>query len=135
MKIVPDVYMLDLTTNMTGTQFTYHPTLLVDENAVILVDTGLPGMLAQLREAIDQTGASYDRLDQIIITHHDIDHIGNLASMTHEKAGKAKVLAYSEEIPYIDGAERPLKLAQMEDHLDSLPPDRKAFYERMKSGF
>jgi glyoxylase-like metal-dependent hydrolase (beta-lactamase superfamily II) len=135
MKIAPGVDLLDLTANLMGSQSSFHPTLVWDDAAVVLVDTGLPGMLTQLRQAIDQTGAAYDRLDHIIITHHDIDHIGSLASLTHERAGKVKVLAYTEEIPFINGAQRPLKLAQMEDHLDTLPADRKVLYERMKSGF
>jgi glyoxylase-like metal-dependent hydrolase (beta-lactamase superfamily II) len=135
MKIAPGVTMLDLTNNMMGAPSSYHPTLLWDGTTVLLVDTGLPGMLPQLHETINHTGAAYSRLDHIIITHHDIDHIGNLANLTHEMPGKVKVLAYTEEIPYINGSQRPLKLAQMEDHLDTLPADRKAFYERMKSGF
>jgi glyoxylase-like metal-dependent hydrolase (beta-lactamase superfamily II) len=135
MKIADGVEVLELTADMMGRVSTVHPTLIWDQQAVVLVDTGYPGQLPAIRTAVDQAGAGFDRLNRIILTHHDIDHIGGLASLRRELDGQVQVLAYTEEIPYIDGEKRPLKLAQLEASLDTLPEERKQIYERMKSGF
>ena len=135
MKITDGLEMLELKTNMMGRTSAFFPTLIWDSQSAILVDTGYPGMLPQLREAVDQTGVGISRLNRIIITHHDMDHIGNLASILQEPGGQIRVMAYREEIPYINGEKRPLKLAQFEDNLDALTEDQRAVYERMKAGF
>jgi glyoxylase-like metal-dependent hydrolase (beta-lactamase superfamily II) len=46
-----------------------------------------------------------------------------------------RVLAHIEEKAYIDGTKRPLKLAKMEDNLESLPEAMKAFYPILKRSF
>ncbi len=134
MKIADGVEMLELTASMMGRASAFYPTLVWDAEVFVLIDTGYPGMFAELREAVDRTGVGFSRLNRVILTHHDIDHIGNLALIERE-LGQVRVLAYRDEIPYINGEKRPLKLAQMEDTLDSLPPERRGFYERLKSGF
>jgi glyoxylase-like metal-dependent hydrolase (beta-lactamase superfamily II) len=135
MNVAPGVEMLELTTNMMGRTSTVHPTLLVDKDSTVLVDTGYPNQLQQIRQEIEKAGVPFERLDTIVITHHDIDHIGSLASLVNALPGRIKVLAHSTEIPYIQGEVRPLKLAAMEDNLASLPESSKAFYQLMKSGF
>jgi glyoxylase-like metal-dependent hydrolase (beta-lactamase superfamily II) len=120
---------------MMGRPGTIYPTLLWDEKTVTLVDTGFPGMLPHLQEAMEKAGVPFARLDQVIITHHDIDHIGCLAGIRRELGSRVKVLSSQDEIPYISGEKRPLKLAQFDENLASLPDDRRTIYERMKSGF
>ncbi len=135
MRIAEGVEMLELTANMMGRPGTIYPTLIWDETAAALIDTGLPGMLPQLREAIEQTGVPFERLDQVILTHHDIDHIGNLAGIRRELGERVKIRSTVDEMPYISGEKSPLKLAQFEEDLANLPDDRRAIYEWMKSGF
>jgi glyoxylase-like metal-dependent hydrolase (beta-lactamase superfamily II) len=36
---------------------------------VILVDTGVPGRLQAIREAMDKVGVPFRRLNKVIITH------------------------------------------------------------------
>ena len=78
MKIADGVKMMELSMNMGGIQSSIHPTLIWDDNNVILVDAGLPGGLPDIKEEMNKTGVSFDKLDKIIITHQDMDHIGGL---------------------------------------------------------
>jgi glyoxylase-like metal-dependent hydrolase (beta-lactamase superfamily II) len=76
-----------------------HPTLIWDDKTVVLADTGFPGQLQQIREAMDRAGVPFDRLDKVIITHQDIDHIGSLPDIVRESPHKVEVLAHEEEKP------------------------------------
>ncbi len=127
--------MLSLTANLTGSPATVHPTLLWDDQHVILVDTGYPGQLDQIRQEMQRAGVPFERLDRVILTHHDIDHIGGLVAIQQALPGQVRVLAHNVEQPYIDGQKRPLKLAQMEANLDRLPPEMKDIYAKLKAGF
>lgn len=135
MKIASGVEMLEITANVLGAPSTIYPTLLWDEETVILVDAGYPGQAPLIRQAIEQAGISFERLSQIILTHQDIDHIGSVASIQKELPGKITVLAHAQEKAYIDGTKRPVKLANLEDNLNSLPDEMKLIYEKLKAGF
>lgn len=110
-----------------------HPALVWDRDAVILADAGLPGQLPEFREAADKAGAPFDKIGKVIVTHHDIDHIGGLPGILSELPQKVEVIAHEEEIPYIQGGRRPIKMtpeamAQLKAQLAALPEDRrKAF--------
>ena len=117
------VHILDLKSNFAGREMAIHPVLLEDSDGVTLVDTGLPGQYEQLRMAIAQAVGSVDRVRRIILTHQDIDHIGNAAHV--QEACGATVLAHAEDIPYIQG-EKPLLKAnpeRMRAMLASAPED------------
>ncbi|QAA34375.1 MBL fold metallo-hydrolase [Clostridium manihotivorum] len=87
-----------------------HPTLIFDENDVILIDTGLPGQFENISEEIAKAGVSIDKINKIIITHHDIDHIGGLASIVNKVKTKVEVLSHDGEKPYIEGTKMPIKM-------------------------
>ncbi len=91
--------------------FIVWPTLLYDENHVILVDCGYPGTYEELKMVLLDKGFSYDDLTHIIITHHDIDHIGNLSTIIKHHP-EIKVLASYIEAPYLTGNKEPIKLSQ-----------------------
>ena len=130
------VKMLEVHVNMMGRAGVIHPTLIVDGENVILVDAGLPGQLAPIREAMQQqAGVSFGTINQVILTHHDIDHLGGLRELLSELPGRVRVLAHTEEKAYIEGEKRPLKLAKMEDNLDNLPEATKSIYPIMKRAF
>lgn len=61
---------------------------------------------------------------KIIITHHDYDHMGALAEFKR-KYPKVKVLASEEDVPYIDGSKKSLRLQQAENIYDSLSENEK----------
>ncbi|MHC1720796.1 MAG: MBL fold metallo-hydrolase [Clostridiaceae bacterium] len=136
MKIADGIEMLEIPSiNTMGKQTVICPTVIWDEDTVIMVDTGYPGQLPLIREAMEKAGADFEKLKMIILTHHDIDHIGTLSSILRVLPGKVKVLAHKEEKPYINGEKTPLKLAGMEVKLNSMPENMKEFYKKIKSAF
>lgn len=74
MEISKGVYMLEL--DFHGNII--HPTLLWDQEMTVLIDTGFPGQIEDLRMAMQKVGVSLDKLNLVILTHQDIDHIGCL---------------------------------------------------------
>ena len=90
-----------------GRQMTIYPTLIWDEDVMILVDAGFPGLEQQIQEAIEKAGVSFDRLNKVILTHQDIDHVGSLPEILAKSKHKIDVLAHEIEKPYIEG-DKPL---------------------------
>lgn len=134
MKVNNFIEMLEISFNIMGNKAVINPTLIRDNSNIILVDAGCPGQLPQIKEAIAKAGISFDKLDKVILTHHDIDHIGSISSILNELPD-VKVLAHEKEKSYIDGEECPIKLAQMENNLNLLSPQMKIIYEKLKAGF
>jgi len=135
MKIASGVEMLEISSNIMGNLSIINPTLIWDKDIVILVDAGFPGQLPQIREAIEKTGVVFDKLNMVILTHHDIDHIGSLSAILKEMPDNVSVLAHKEEKPYITGEKVPLKVAGLEANLSSLPEKMKVMYEKIKVAF
>lgn len=134
MQIANGLEMLEISANVMGGVDVIHPTLIWDKDTAILVDTGYPGLLPKFREAIERAGVSFDKLNRIIITHQDIDHIGSLPVILNESSQKVEVLANEVEKPYIQGEKRLLKITPeaIDQAVNSLPkevPDewRKSF--------
>lgn len=67
----------------------------------ILVDTGLPGAGKKILAELASLGVSADTIKMILLTHHDVDHIGNL-TLLGEATG-ARIFAPKEDIPFITG--------------------------------
>jgi len=110
MKIAPGIEMLELpAVLMSGPGFIF-PTLLWDRQETILVDAGFPGMAQQFWAAISQADVNPEKLTRIIVTHHDLDHIGSLAELQKITSGHVEVLAHAEEVPYLQGERLPIKL-------------------------
>ena len=124
MRIANNVEMMEIVA-----QGTYYPTLLWDEKDVVLIDTGFPGQFELLKEAIAKCGFTPEQVTKVILTHQDIDHIGN-AKIFREMG--AEIMAHKEEAPCICGDKPLTKLADMEANLDKLPPDRLGFYKMIK---
>lgn len=135
MKIENEVFMLEVPTKIMGKTGVINPTLILDKDSLILIDTGFPGQLHQIHEAFDKEGLPFSKLKMIILTHQDIDHIGTISDILKELPGRVKVLAHEEEIKYISGVKKPVKLTKLEDQLEYLPENMKIIYENLKSGF
>lgn len=130
MQVAPGVEMLELSAMLMNGPGTLCPTLIWDRENVVLVDAGLPGMAQQFLEAIRQAGVSPERLTTIIITHHDLDHIGSLGELQRLTSNRVKIMAHAGEVPYIQGELRPIKMtpdmmAQMEERMKSLPEEQR----------
>ena len=141
MKIAPGVEMLELPAMLMNGPGVLCPTLLWDGREVALVDAGLPGMAPQFAEAMARAEVPVETLTRIIITHHDLDHIGSLAQVQRSVPHPVEVLAHADEVPYVQGEKRPIKMtpevmAQMEEQMKSLPDERRqemrAMFESLK---
>ncbi|MBO9597957.1 MAG: MBL fold metallo-hydrolase [Cohnella sp.] len=102
--------MLSISAPVMGRVDTVHPVLLWDDRDMVLVDTGFPGQLEQLRDQIASHGLDPARLNRIVITHQDIDHIGNLPELVAlYPVSRVEVSAHPIEKPYIEGEKRLLR--------------------------
>src|SRR4051812_8626378 len=113
MRVNDDLYMVPVTMELPGRTMVMNLSLIVDASSgPTLVDTSMPGTLADLESALDVDGLNLTDIQQIVITHQDVDHIGGLGDLldrTH-----AKVLAHEVEIPYIDGRPQLVKFPSSE---------------------
>lgn len=135
MKVAKGVEMLELTMDMMGNQMSIHPTLIWDNDTVILVDTGMPGQLNQIREAMDKAGVPFNKLNKVILTHQDIDHIGGLPEILEAADQKIEVLAHEVDKPYIEGEKPLIKMNpdRMKKMFASLPEEQRKQAESILS--
>lgn len=103
-----------------------HPTLLLDANHAILVDCGGVGSLPLLEQVLKGSGLCTQDLTDLVLTHHDHDHMGCAAALKRANRD-LRVSCSNMEAPYISGMEKPLRLCQAEALQASLPPEQKAF--------
>ncbi|WP_310549912.1 MBL fold metallo-hydrolase [Paenibacillus glufosinatiresistens] len=133
MQLAPGLFLLEISVSVMGGAQTIYPVLLQDSDHTVLIDTGYPGVYGSLREAIAAAGADPHRLDTILLTHQDLDHIGSLPDFLEGGSG-IRVYAHELEIPHIQGERMLLKhtpeaLAAAESALPSSVPEkwRRAF--------
>ncbi len=93
MKINDNVYRIDSSKG----SYVY----LIRGKEMMLVDTGFPLKGKSIRKEIEALGIQLKDIKHILLTHHDIDHIGNAAML--QKLTGATVWASKEDIPYIRG--------------------------------
>ncbi|TCM97839.1 glyoxylase-like metal-dependent hydrolase (beta-lactamase superfamily II) [Paenibacillus sp. BK033] len=116
--------MLSISAPVMGAIDTVHPVLIWDDQHQILLDTGYPAQLPQLHAAIEAAGGRPGKLTHIILTHQDIDHIGNLPELT--SGAGLEVSAHPLEKPYIQGDKRLIRftdeaIASIDRMPDSVP--------------
>jgi glyoxylase-like metal-dependent hydrolase (beta-lactamase superfamily II) len=123
MKINNGIRMLNISATIMGKTETIHPTLIWDENNMVLIDTAYPGQLPMIVNEVTSAGLSIENLRTVIITHQDIDHIGSLPAILEQFAHKVEVIANPIEKPYIQGENKLLKLTPdaIAQALNSLP--------------
>jgi len=90
-------------------------------------------MLHQIREAMARAGVPFDRLDKVIVTHQDIDHIGSLPDIVRESSHNLDVLCQEEERPYIEGQKPLVKMNQerLSKMLGSVPEEQRQQMEAL----
>src|SRR5579875_2384176 len=67
----------------------------------VLIDTGMPGRAEKMLAEIRRFGIEPRDIAHILLTHHDVDHIGNAKQL--QKITEAKLWAPKEDVPYIHG--------------------------------
>jgi glyoxylase-like metal-dependent hydrolase (beta-lactamase superfamily II) len=97
-KITPHIYRIG---GVWGAGvFSTNIYLLLD-NGVTIVDTGYKGRVAQVCREIKRLGYTPSDVENIIVTHHHVDHTGSLSSLK-EMTG-ARIIAHADDAPYIEG--------------------------------
>src|SRR4051794_9433813 len=79
--------------------------VVVTDDGVVLVDTGLPRRSARIEKALHGIRKSIGDVRSILLTHHHFDHTGNVADL-RTRSG-ARVFAHAADAPVISGAMRP----------------------------
>jgi len=132
MNVAPGIEVLEIPAVIMGTKTLIYPTLIWDDKTTILVDAGFPGQISEFRRAIMEAGTSFEKIDKIIITHHDRDHIGSLRAILSELPQKASVLAHEKEKEYLEGRIPPFKVTMAEAPDSPYPPEIKTAFLSQK---
>jgi glyoxylase-like metal-dependent hydrolase (beta-lactamase superfamily II) len=103
------IAMLSISSPVLGRTETVHPVLLWDDQDVVLIDTGFPRQLERLHAEAESCGIILDRLNRVIITHQDIDHIGNIQELVEGSSSRIEVSTHAIEKPYVQGEKRLLR--------------------------
>ena len=74
---------------------------MVKDKETILIDTGRPGKVKNILKEIESLNIKPKNIKHILLTHHDVDRIGNAALLQKETG--ATLWASKEDIPYILG--------------------------------
>lgn len=105
---------LKLEYDNNGRIFTVYPTLIVDENDMIMIDCGYPQFMEKMHLLASQQGIDLHRLTKIIITHNDIDHMGALGQFKRANPD-IEIIASHLQAPYISGKQTAIRL-QLAQH-------------------
>lgn len=119
-----DLHLLTIEIENGGQRQSIAPVLLQDERDVVLVDCGYPDSMEKLEAAAGRYGLSLGSITKLIVTHHDLDHIGSLAALK-EAYPHIAVIAHEREVPYVQGIKKSLRLQQAESTLADLPDELK----------
>lgn len=133
MIIDKGIEMLTVRTPTKGQIRPVYLTLVHDGEKALLIDAGFPGQGEEIIEQINDSSISFDKVKQLIITHQDLDHIGSVNELKKHQA--LEVLAYTDEIKYIEGKVPPHKLAKFENYGEDVPADQQSTWESLKRGF
>lgn len=118
------VHVLKISFNFGGNDHIIYPVIFRNQTEVILVDCGYPDFLPMIERAANLHEISLNQLTGIIITHHDIDHVGGLYEI-RKKYPHVKVYCSGPEQPFIMGHKKSLRLEQAEALFPSVPDDQK----------
>lgn len=132
------ISLLPLTYRSGEKEDVLYPVLLQHRNENFLVDCGYEETVPQLEKALAAKSLSFSQLTGIVLTHHDIDHMGGAYSIK-EKHPTVPIYAPAAEARYINGEEVSLRLQQAKAIYACLPEEQKpaakafqAFLETVK---
>ena len=134
MKIKENIYILELPNiNPQSKDFVY-PTVIKDGSNLALIDTGYPKQIEYIKSELEKDGLNINNIKTIILTHQDIDHIGNVKAILN-LVPNIEIITYEEEAEYIKGNKTPCKVEYMERNLDKMDEKGKQFYHFFKTFF
>ncbi|MDV4151442.1 MBL fold metallo-hydrolase [Clostridium sp. AL.422] len=131
MKIKENIYVLELPNiNPQSKDFVY-PTVIKDKDNLTLIDTGYPGQIDYIKAELEKDGLDVNNIKTIILTHHDIDHMGNVKAIL-KLVSNIEVITFDKEADYINGSKTPYKVEYMEKNLNKLDEKGREFYNLFK---
>lgn len=134
MNIKENIYILELPNiNPQSKDFVY-PTVIKDGSNLTLIDTGYPKQIECIKSALEKDGLDINNIKTIILTHQDIDHIGNVKDIL-SLVPNIEIISYNEEAGYINGNKTACKVEYMERNLDKMDEKGKQFYHFFKTFF
>ncbi len=134
MKIKENIYILELPNINPQSKDLVYPTVIKDGNNLTLIDTGYPGQIEYIKSELEKDGLNINNIKTIILTHQDIDHIGNVKAILN-LVPNIEIITYEEEAEYIKGNKTPCKVEYMERNLDKMDEKGKQFYHFFKTFF
>lgn len=123
------INLLEIEFEYNGQKQTITPILLQDECDIILIDCGYPNFITHLEEAANRYDIALDSITKLIVTHHDMDHIGSLAALKRAYP-HIHIIAHELEASYIEGKKKSLRLEQAESTFNALPDEAKPHAEQ-----
>lgn len=96
MQITSDVYMLENTV--------YSHVYLIGGQSPVLIDTGLPGFAPAIIKEVKALHVDPCKIRNILLTHHDIDHIGSAYALAKQTG--AQVWISRQDEPYFTGKQK-----------------------------
>ena len=134
MKLKEKIYILELPNiNPQSKDFVY-PVVIKDGDNLTLIDTGYPKQIEYIKSALQKDGLDINNIKTIILTHQDIDHVGNVKDILN-LVPDIEIISYNEEAEYINGNKTAAKVESLEKNLDKLDEHGKNFYHLLKSFF
>lgn len=93
--------------------------VLIENDRLVVIDAAMPGRAPAIWRFLASLGCPPEAVDEIWITHADIDHMGSVAALK-ERSG-AQVVVHRADVPLVEGtADRelgPLPLAKTRQRL------------------
>ncbi|MBB6693792.1 MBL fold metallo-hydrolase [Cohnella xylanilytica] len=132
MRIAEGIEMLEITVGAGERTMKLHPTVVYDSDSWVLIDTGMPGCSAAIREQAKQAGVPEGDPSAVVLTHQDIDHVGGLPEWLGAAGEGLPVYAHEGDRDAIDGQAPFLKFTpqRREQLLPSLPEPLRAAFEK-----
>jgi glyoxylase-like metal-dependent hydrolase (beta-lactamase superfamily II) len=75
--------------------------VLIEDERLVVIDAAMPGRAGALWRHLDSLGYPPEAVDEIWLTHADVDHMGSVAALK-ERSG-AKVIAHQADVPLVEG--------------------------------
>lgn len=81
--------------------------LVVTDDGLLLVDTGIPGSTKRICRFIEAIGRRPSEVSDIVITHFDLDHVGSVAALKARTG--ARVAIHELDAPVLSRQQQPEK--------------------------